>query len=230
MYVQSLLSDPLQGPEEREILMGGLRILVRRRSSDFFVLREVFKRKVYGPPPTGVVIDLGANIGAFSLYAAQKATRVYVFEPDPSNFTQLEKNCALNRSLPISAFKKAIGGSMRTGNLSLGVTNKGASSLVISRSRQSVPVEIITLDHALSLCGVSHVDFLKIDIEGSEFELFESCSLQTLRRISRIVMELHKVPGKRYRDIVQKLNWAGFTVRTRRTHVLYGMRMLYAHQ
>jgi predicted RNA methylase len=110
MLVRSLFSDPFEVSEERELLVDGVRILVRRRSSDRFVVHEVFKRKVYGEPPQGVVVDLGANIGSFSLYTARNATQVFAFEPESSNFEQLQKNIKLNHTLPIQIFKKAAGG------------------------------------------------------------------------------------------------------------------------
>ncbi len=230
MYVRSLFSAPFGTLKEREIVIDGIRVTVRRRSSDLFVVREIFKRTVYSTPPKGIVIDLGANIGAYSLYAARSATKVYAFEPESSNFEQLKKNIELNRALPIHIFKKAASGTNGTAQLSLGAINKGASSLVLKRSDAQEQVETLTLDHILSLCGLSHVDFLKIDIEGSEYELFENASIHTLRRISTIVMETHRVKGKSLRDIIVKLESAGFRVRSTYTRFLFGMRMLHAHR
>ncbi len=230
MLARTVFSDPFDAPAERVIVIDNVRMLVRRRTSDLFVIREIFKRTVYGKPPKGIVLDLGANIGAYSLYAARTAKHVYAFEPESSNYTQLLKNCELNRALPIHAFKKAVGGENRSGMLSLAVVNKGASSLVHSRSDKVETAEVLSLDHALSLCGLTHVDFLKIDIEGSEYELFEKASIHTLRRIDAIVMEMHRVSGKRFRDIVTKLRDAGFKTKRSRTRLLFGMNILHAHR
>lgn len=230
MYLRSLFSDPWRTPQEREVTIDGIRMMVRRRSSDLFVVREIFKRKLYGDPPSGVVVDLGANIGAFSLYAARTATRVYAFEPESSNFAQLKKNSDLNRALPIHIFKKAAAGKTGLAPLFPTSINKGASSLVYKRSESLEQVETLTLEHILSLCSLTHVDFLKVDIEGSEYELFEDASVHTLRRINTIVMETHRVHGKHVRDINAKLESAGFHVRCTRTRFLFGMRMLHAHR
>lgn len=230
MFTRSLFSDPVDTPQEREITVDGIRMRIRRRSSDLFVVREIFKRKHYGKPPTGIVIDLGANIGAFSLYAARTATQVFAFEPESSNFEQLKKNTELNRALPIHIFKKAGGGKSGDASLSLGQINKGAASLVFRRSDAQEQVETLTLDHILSLCGLSHVDFLKVDIEGSEYGLLENASIHTLRRISTVVMETHRVKGKDVRDIITKLENAGFSVHSTYTRLLFGMRILHAHR
>ncbi len=230
MYLRSLFSDPRHAPEEREIVVDNVRMNIRRQSSDFFVVQEIFKRKLYGTQPKGIVLDLGANIGAFSLYAARTATQVFAFEPENSNFEQLKKNIALNRSFPIHIFKKAAGGKCGLAELSPAAINKGASSLVFKRSDKSEHVETLTLEHILSLCEISNVDFLKIDIEGSEYELFENTSVHTLRRISTIEMEIHRVKGKNVRDIILKLENAGFRVRSSYTRLLFGMRILHAHR
>ncbi len=230
MLARSLFTDPWKGPEEREISVDGVRVLLRGRSSDLFIVRENFQRKLYGKPPTGIVIDLGANIGAFSLYAARTATQVYAFEPETSNFAQLEKNCALNPTLPIQVFKKAAGGTNGTARLSLGAINKGASSLILKRSDAAEKVETLTLDRIFSLCGLRHVDFLKVDIEGSEYALFENVSIHTLRHFNSITLEIHHVKGKSVRDIISKLETAGFHVRSTHTRFLFGMRILHAYR
>ncbi len=229
MLLRDALTTPTDGASEREIQVGGARILVRHRTSDTHIVDEIFRRTVYGDPPKGIVIDLGANIGAYALYAARTATRVFAFEPEESNFAQLEKNIALNRALPISAFKKAVGGEGGPGTLFVTAVNKGAASLIFDRGGVRQPVDIITLDHAFSLCGVTHVDMLKIDIEGSEYTLLEHASTHTLRRISSLVMEIHRVRGKRLSSLTSKLREAGFHIRMRRTRLWpLGMRILFA--
>lgn len=229
MYVRSLFTDPLRGPKEREIQTHGVRMLVRRRTSDTFVIDEVFRRHVYGEPPTGVVLDLGANIGAFSVFAAKNGARVFAFEPESTNYAQLKKNLELNSLNGVTVFKKAVGGNNGFAQMSHAKVNRGASSIVNKRSSTFEQVEVVTLEHALKLCGVDEVDFLKVDIEGSEYSLIESASLDTLRRIQAIAMETHPVSGKRVAYLVAKLRDAGFDVRKKYTHLApFGMLMLYA--
>lgn len=229
MYLRTLFSDPWNSGPERNVVVNSLSMSVRKRTSDMYVIDEVFRRKVYGEPPKGIVLDLGANVGAFSLYAGQTATRVYAFEPDSSNFTQLVKNTERNNTLPISIFQKAVGGETGKATLHSAAINKGASSLILSRSSTDETVVVVTLDDALSLCGVSHVDFLKVDIEGSEYALFDAVSINTLQRISTIAMETHAVRGREPREIVAKLERAGFTVTTSYTRFSpFGMHMVYA--
>lgn len=231
MLVRSLWTDPWNAPLEREINYGEIQVIVRRRTSDRYVLREVFEEKTYGDAPRGIVFDLGANIGAFSLYAGQAASQVFAFEPESTNFAQLEKNVALNNGLPIRIFKKAVGGENAFATLHHATLNKGASSLVHKRSSIAETVEVVTLERMMELCDVSHIDFLKVDIEGSEYALFENAPLETLQRIESIAIETHHVRGKHVTDLVHTLERAGFTVRHRYTRLSpFGMHMLHAQR
>lgn len=74
-----------------------------------------------------------------------------------------------------------------------------------------------TLAQAMQSNGVTHIDLLKVDIEGSEYALFEAITEEVLSKIDAVVMEIHPVQGKRTSDITKKLERAGFVVRYRRT-------------
>jgi FkbM family methyltransferase len=64
-------------------------------------------------PKDGVVIDVGAHMGAFTLYAAlEGASRVYSYEPDPKLFSVLQRNIAANRlEQRVKAWQAAVVGS-----------------------------------------------------------------------------------------------------------------------
>ena len=55
-------------------------------------------------------------------------------------------------------------------------------------------VEITTFDSLLTKFGIAHCDYLKLDCEGAEHDIFDSMSLATAKRISQITMEVHKIP------------------------------------
>ncbi len=201
---------------------------VRRSTSDRYVSKEVFRWGDYAAP-RGIVFDIGANIGAFSLYAAQTADKVYAFEPESSNHAQLLKNIAANRFTNIVPIKKAVGGTTGSVLLHRAVANKGGASIATAISDDVEPVDMVTLEEAMKMHGVEHINVLKVDIEGSEYALFEHVSLDTLRRVDRVEMETHPVEGKRIEDMVTKLSNAGFTVEQRRTRLSFlGLGMLIA--
>ena len=231
MYLRSLWTDPWNAPQERVVTIDGVKFFVRRRTSDAFVIDEVLRRKVYGEPPRGVVLDLGANIGAYSLFAARTAEKIFAFEPESSTYAQLEKNIALNGIQNVTPFKKAVGGRSGVATLYKASSNVGAHSIANTISKNTENVEIVTLEEALKICGASHVNVLKVDIEGSEYELFENAPLDVLGRIDAIYMETHPVKGKGTDDIARKLYDAGFTVRFEYTRLSpFGMKMLFAEK
>ncbi len=125
-----------------------------------------------------VALDIGSWSGPLSLYMAEKGANVHAFEPDPIAFNALVTNIEKNPSLPgsIMPWKKAI--APKTGNLPLHAREHYgySSSSLLSRSRDcldSEMVEGISLDSWALSTRVSHADFVKMDIEGGEFLLFD---------------------------------------------------------
>lgn len=209
---------PFRGEQIREI--GGVRLYMRGSTSDMYVAREVFTWGAYPLPISGIVFDIGANIGAFSIYAAKSARRIFAFEPESENYAQLQKNIALNRATNIEIYKKAIGATHGKALLYRATANTGATSLVSKVSRDTEVVDVITLEEAMRIGGVERIDLLKMDIEGAEYQIFETVSDEVLSRIDAIEIETHPVPGKNKKDIAQRLERSGFTVATRRTSPL----------
>jgi FkbM family methyltransferase len=119
--------------------------------------------------PGDVVLDVGANIGYYTLLFARlvgESGRVIAFEPDPGNFRLLEKNVRANGYRNVVLKRQAV--SDVTGKLRLYLSgpNKGDHRLYDSADgRESITVEATTLDHAV---GGDRVDFIKMDIQGSE--------------------------------------------------------------
>lgn len=127
-------------------------------------LRKVLK-------PWSVFVDVGAHIGYYSALAAETmdyAGRVYAFEPCPANFDLLQKNTAVYGNM-IKTFGMAVGDRVCQGELFLCNTNSGDHRLATVADRQSIPVCVTTLD--ASLADVPAVDFLKIDVQGSECQV-----------------------------------------------------------
>ncbi|MFC1904404.1 FkbM family methyltransferase [Chloroflexota bacterium] len=120
------------------------------------------------------VIDIGANIGYFTLIAARLVGgegRVFAFEPEPHNFDLLVKNLELNEYSNVIPVSKAVSNRNGSARLYLDKNNWGAHSLSeecpTHFSGVSVEVEIQTLDDFLKDYG-GKVDFIKIDAQGAE--------------------------------------------------------------
>ena len=127
--------------------------------------------------PEMTLVDVGANIGEITLFAAKKLSRgrVLAFEPNPRIFEQLSRNVALNHLSNVELFHAGLYD--EEGALPLyeqeakyyGRPNDGMTSLYRSgRAQQTARVPLRRLDDVARECGLERVDLLKIDVEGAE--------------------------------------------------------------
>ena len=118
-----------------------------------------------------IVVDLGANIGYYTLTLAQlvgKSGHVYAFEPDPSNFEILSKNVKENKHDNVTLVQKAI--SDKNGKVKLYVSKRNLASHRIfdaEDKRESIEVDVTTLDEYFQK-SKKLVKFIKMDVEGAE--------------------------------------------------------------
>ena len=133
--------------------------------------------------PGMVVVDIGANVGYFSLLAADlvgPAGTVYAVEPEPQNNAILRKNVHLNSYSNVRVIEKAV--SNRTGpvQLFLSALDNGSHSISDAAARGvagDVQVAATTLDDLLEDEGWPKVDLVKIDVEGAEMLVLEGMTL-----------------------------------------------------
>ena len=119
--------------------------------------------------PGMVFVDIGANIGYFTLMAARlvgETGKVYAFEPDTEHFNLLEKNVHKNSYTNIVPVKKAASDSIGTASFYLKKDNLCAHSLIPDESSTKVTVEVTTIDEYFK--NQSKVDVIKVDVEGVE--------------------------------------------------------------
>jgi FkbM family methyltransferase len=143
-----------------------------------------------------IFIDIGANIGYYTLIAASKIKdgQIYSFEPVKSNYKLLTKNIKINNINNVKAFQKAI--SNRNGKIKIFIdgTNLGNHSLaknnVIDKT-ESTEVETIRLDSFFNnLEEIIEEDFLiKIDTQGAEGLIVEGAHNLLLNKNIKILME-----------------------------------------
>jgi FkbM family methyltransferase len=132
------------------------------------------------------VVDVGANIGAFSLYQAmvKEAGSVIAFEPSPDAFVRLAKNVQINGLLNVRVVNAAVGD--KQGVLSFSEGRMSVNSKVSENGSLKVPC--MTLDTELS--HIPSIDILKVDTEGYEMHVLQGAS-ETLKKTKRIACELH---------------------------------------
>src|SRR6266446_2102816 len=172
----------------------------------FSGIREMYARRVYLRPPGfrlrsgDTVIDLGCNQGLFTLLAAKIGAKVIALDAQmgfgEALAEHLERNGCTERVTFIAGLVGASAGLFAdTAALSAGAHYRG---------------EPASVDMAELIADLDRVDFLKVDIEGSEFHIF-SGTQPWVRKISRLAMEVHPEFGEP-RQIVNWLSNVGFDV------------------
>lgn len=155
-----------------------------------------------------IFVDVGAHIGTFSLYAAsQTPTRIiYAFEPEPFNYALLCKNITLNEYTAIKPVNAAIAAQSGTATLYT-QQEQGAQghSLVHGKASQAQTVNALSLPDFFAKHHIARCDYLKLDCEGSEYEII--CSLDTsfFRNVDRIFIEYHPVEGHTPDELISHL-------------------------
>lgn len=170
------------------------------RGVDHVPIIEIFLRQDYGIIPEGAaILDFGANIGIFSIYAATTArnVKIYAYEPQPSFFKLMEENIHLNKlDNTVSCFNVAIAGDDTDRELFQPNKNFFFPTLVPPESEKastSMRVQCTTLSEVLDENDLAHVDLLKMDIEGAEYEILYRTPAEQFKRIRQIRMEYHNL-------------------------------------
>ncbi len=134
-------------------------------------------------------IDVGANVGYFTVLFSRLAHTVYAFEPVPAVFERLSRNVSLNGCKNVRAFQCAV--SKRRGTLRLfeSKISEGHDSTVRrSEHDRSILVDAVTLDEAVEPSAKNVV--MKVDTEGSEMDvLLGALRLIESGKVSAIVLE-----------------------------------------
>lgn len=142
------------------------------------------------------VFDVGANIGLYSVIAAQKVGptgRVYAFEPDPTNFSFLKKNVAANKFSHLIPVQKAVTNISGDVRFFLSEDNLGDHSLYdTEQSRDSISVSGVSLNDFVKQYGIAKIDVLKIDVQGAEGQAFEGMSdILSSKNAPKLFMEVY---------------------------------------
>ena len=182
--------------------------------------RKIFKRGSLHPDHTSflltlpfvdgdVILDIGANIGWYSLVLRnniQRNVTFFAFEPEPLNFELLKKNIAHNHITNIEAVNKAV--AEKSGQSTLFLyhpKNSGRHSLldINPQTNKSIQVETVNIEDFLNGRGIDfkRIKLIKIDIEG--YEVFALKNASTL--LQSIALHVHRIlacfnPSRRARS------------------------------
>ena len=169
------------------------RVFLRLGTSDLVTYISILRDAQYDfpvPAQPSVIVDAGANIGLASIWFARKCpnSRIFAIEPEPDNFAMLERNVGTYSSIvPIRA---ALWNREGTVNIKPDPScAKYHRWAWMTHEGPGESVRAVTIPSLMSEHGLDHIDILKVDIEGAEKEVFESCDW--ISRISVLMIETH---------------------------------------
>lgn len=138
----------------------------------------------------GIFVDIGANIGQHSLYAAHFCKHVYAFEPIERLCFQFLKSVYKNELYNINVFNYGLGNEDKKMDIFTAANNMGSSSVIEKKSRiNNGSIKIKKLDDIRKMCGIEKVDFMKIDVEGYEWEVLQGAKQTLLKWKPKIILE-----------------------------------------
>ena len=198
----------------------GQKIKVRSGTADEEVVHEIFVCNVYTPKGFEIkdkdtVVDIGAHIGMFSIFASKFALNVYSFEPTNENFAILEENIKLNQATNVHPFKMAVSNKKGEKELFINKNNTGGHSFYKNKTgADTLLVKTTSLEDLVDSNNISKIDFLKVDCEGAEYDIILNCPKRILSMIKKISMEYHDIDSNWNVSVLKKfLEGNGFVVK-----------------
>ena len=185
-------------------------------------IHSIVFQEIYTPPflpveKNDIVVDVGANIGVFTAYAAFRTQQaIYAFEPFPDNYAALEQNVRINGLNNVIPRMAAI--SDNSGTELISVTDESQHHRLKKFAREApgkyIEVPSMTLQEIMDNNHLAQIDFLKLDCEGAEAPILQHTSRQYLIRIRKIALEFHDHLCEINHDQIRKLlEEAGFTTK-----------------
>ncbi|HWA34108.1 MAG TPA: FkbM family methyltransferase [Cyclobacteriaceae bacterium] len=176
----------------------------------YLVFKEIFMTDFYSVkkwisqlPANPIIVDVGANAGFFdTLLLSQKSdARIYAYEPIEKNVALFSANLSLNPSVKgnVNLFHRAVTGkSVEFVELYKEADSDNSVTASVfpdfeTHNLKSVKVRAISLSQIMSENKLDHIDFLKLDCEGSEYPIIYDSPPDIWKKINSIFLEVHNL-------------------------------------
>ena len=210
-----------------------------RNFMDAWIVKEVYLDRDYerygvALQPGWTVVDIGACLGGFAVFAARRAPgiRVHAFEPAPESYRLLCQNLELNGIDNVTAHPAAVAAASGPLTLYTFAGHAEQNSMTPTRAQVdslAVTVEGLALADLFDRLGLARCDFLKIDCEGAEFDILLSAPPELFGRVRHICMEYHDgVTAFSHADLLRHFERLGFQTRRFPSPVLPNEGFIYA--
>ncbi|NTV31409.1 FkbM family methyltransferase [candidate division WWE3 bacterium] len=216
LFIASYLKNR-NGAKTTLELKNGIRVEARNHTSDMGETVNILSGKEYNEIDRYskilnhplIIIDAGANIGLFTLFIAHKYTLItsYLIEPDAENVNQLRTNLELNHLTDrVHIFENAL--YMQTKKVSFNSNADHYSKHVIYDDESNTStVDGISFVDFDSQCALESIDILKLDIEGSEWDLLTPENYAVFNKAALIIIEYHLDKNPRKLEISDISNY-----------------------
>ena len=200
-----------------------LQMKIRVKSTDLMQLTTIWLIREYEAPgfeikENDTIIDIGGHIGLFMLFCKQfcRKGKIYCFEPALDNYRIFLENVKLNNLEHTFSFNTAV--SKQNGSIPLYLNRDTSGHSIFLKNSNYIQVKSITLQKIFDLNNIKKCNLLKLDCEGSEYEIINSLPDSYFSMIDKMIIEYHfatKYP-KLLTELINKLESTSFSVNVKR--------------
>ena len=159
------------------------------------IMAEIYKEKVYEPflKHGMTILEVGGNVGIVTLYLSEYARKLFVMEPLKAHLKCLRKTVKFNKLEDVVIIPKALDAKDGTRNFYFSDYNSTCCTLKVQwQEGYTEKVQCASMSTILEECKVDTIDFMKLDVEGSEIDILSSDSFaKEAPRIKSMLVEYH---------------------------------------
>jgi FkbM family methyltransferase len=203
-------------------LRNGLKFSIRTKM-DIWNAKEIILDRCYEKDfmkiqDGGNIIDIGASIGDFSILMAREYphSKIIAFEPHPIAYEMAVLNIKTNGISNIALQNNAVGANAYKKECHFAATPEESTSLceVRDESKSSSMQMVNFISFKRTVEDLQHVDLVKMDCEGGEYDILLNSSVELLQRIKCFSLEWHDgIVSNTHKDLEVHLKKCGFDVR-----------------
>lgn len=157
-------------------------------------------------------VDIGANMGFYTIWFSKFTQKIISFEPDAANFQRLNRNISLNGSLQTMALNIALGS--EEGSVNFTQNRDGENHISLSENNDTGRVSCRRLDNVLAEAGINNVRYMKVDVEGFELAVLEGAGdLLREKKVDLIQVEINAAllnSGSTVNELLEFISHIGY--------------------
>ena len=203
-------------------LKNGLKVTVNKNGGDLTTLFEVFVNEDYkfegDKSNPGNILDIGANVGYFSLYISKRFpdAKVFAFEPFPDTYKRLCEHININNLKNIKALNYAVtdfDGTAKFYSFEYTGCNTLLEGNYDENFHKATTVDCISFANVPKLTEVNEFEFAKVDCEGSEYPIFLNSPDESIKSVNEYIMEVHNSEKYSVKQLINRFENLDFKIK-----------------